>query len=402
MSERTEVIVAGAGPAGSTAAAVLAQHGVRVLLLDRERFPRDKACGDVVPLGCFLQLREIGLSAPAYDHFPINRILIEGSQGAPAPGRPQGEREFPLAQQGDLSTCVVSRRLFDQALFEYALACGAQFRRCNVQGLLRDGAQICGVTGTDGKKEQRYNSSVLIGADGATSAIARGLGCHSKRDSQWAVACRGYINTAVALDGTIELAFLDHLQPGYAWFFPIAPQRANVGVGMRSDFYKRQDRSLETLLLDYLARPEIAGRLGSNHLEETKSWSLPLFTFERQRVFDGALLAGDAGSFVHPITAAGIYPAILTGRYAAEATMRALQAGDLSQAGLAHYDTLWQAALAAELKPAVTASKLSTLFPHIISAALLVSPATTQAHPDAQPAAPRGYPPLAPFASGKF
>jgi flavin-dependent dehydrogenase len=288
----------------------------------------------------------------------------------------------------------VSRRLFDQALFEYALACGAQFRRCNVKRLRHNGAQICGVTGTAGKTEQAYDSAVIIGADGATSAVARGLGCRSTRDSQWAVACRGYINTAVTLDGTIELAFLDHLQPGYAWFFPIAPHRANVGVGMRSDFYKRQDHSLERLLLDYLARPEIASRLGSNRLEETKSWSLPLFMFEQQRVFAGALLAGDAGGFVHPITAAGIYPAILTGKCAAEATVRALQAGDLSQAGLAHYDLLWQAELAAELKPAVTASKLSTLFPHIISAALLVSPATVKAQPDALPAFP--------FATGKF
>jgi geranylgeranyl reductase family protein len=386
MSERTEVIVVGAGPAGSTAAAVLAQQGVRVLLLDREHFPRDKACGDVVPAGCFRQLQEIGLPTPTYDRFPINRIVLEGSQAA--------RREFRLSQHGDLSTCVVSRRLFDQALFEYALACGAQFRQCNVKRLRHNGAQICGVSGADGRTNQSYDSAVIIGADGATSAIARGLGCRSTRDSQWAVACRGYINTAVALDGAIELAFLDHLQPGYAWFFPIAPHRANVGVGMRSDFYKRQNRSLESLLVEYLACPAIAGRLGGNRLEETKSWSLPLFTYEQRRAFAGALLVGDAGGFVHPITAAGIYPAIITGKCAAEATIRALQAGDLSQAGLAHYDTLWQAELAAELKPAVTASKLATLFPHIISAALLVSSATAKAQPD--------DPPAFPFATGKF
>jgi geranylgeranyl reductase family protein len=386
MSERTEVIVAGAGPAGSTAAAVLARQGVRVLLLDREQFPRDKACGDVVSAGCFRELRAIGFPPLACDHFPINRIVLEGSQAA--------RREFRLAQHGDLSTCVVSRWLFDQALFDYALACGAQFRQCNVKGLLRKGAQICGVTGTVGNKAHSYESAVVIGADGATSAIARGLGSRSKRDSEWAVACRGYINTDVTLDGTIELAFLDHLQPGYAWFFPIAPHRANVGVGMRTDFYKRQDRSLETLLLEYLARPNIASRLGSNRLEATKSWSLPLFTFEQQRVFAGALLAGDAGGFVHPITAAGIYPAIITGKCAAEATLRALQASDLSQTGLAHYDRLWQATLAAEFKPAVTASKVATLFPHIIAAALLVSPGTNTAQPD--------DPPAFPFATGKF
>jgi geranylgeranyl reductase family protein len=383
MSEWADVIVVGAGPAGSTAAAVLARHGLRVLLLDREQFPRDKACGDVVPLGAFLELRKIGLDPCACDHFPINRIWLEGSQGV--------QREFDLTSQVGLNTCVVARRAFDQTLLEHALSCGAEFRSCNVKAPLFEGGQVIGVTGANGRQTQHYHGCIVIGADGATSAIARGLGRGRKRDEEWAVALRGYLDTDTALDGTIELAFLDHLQPGYAWFFPIAAQRANVGVGMRSDFYKRQDRSLHDLLLDYLARPEIADRLGGNRLEAVQAWPLPLFAFAQQRVFDGALLAGDAGGFVHPITAAGIYSAIITGKCAAEATIHALQLGDLSCTGLALYDRLWQEALAAELKPAVTASKLATVFPHLVSAALLLSPT-------AQP----GVPTAIPFATGKF
>lgn len=367
MSERTEVIVVGAGPAGSMAAAVLAQQGVRVLLLDREEFPRGKACGDVVPLGCFLELRRIGLHRFDHQRFSISRILLEGSQNA--------KQQFDLTQQQELSTCVISRAVFDQAVFDQAISCGAEYRECNVKGPIFADGQVVGVNGATRGKETQYYGRVIIGADGATSAIARGLGSHPKRDDQWAVALRCYVDAEVDLDGIIELAFLEHIQPGYAWFFPTATRRVNVGVGMRRDFYKRQPLSLNDLLLDYLARPDIAARIGQNRVEQSQSWLIPLFTFERERVFGGALLAGDAGGFVHPITAAGIYPALITGRCAAEATIHALHTGDVSRAGLARYDTLWREALAAEFEPAVTASKLATIFPHLVSAALLLSPA---------------------------
>jgi menaquinone-9 beta-reductase len=77
MHEQLDVIVAGAGPAGSTAAAVLARHGLSVLLVDRERFPRDKACGDVVPMGCFLELHKIGLDTANLERFPIHHIMLD-------------------------------------------------------------------------------------------------------------------------------------------------------------------------------------------------------------------------------------------------------------------------------------------------------------------------------------
>ena len=229
----------------------------------------------------------------------------------------------------------------------------------------------------DGSRSVQLYSRIVIAADGATSVIARALDGGQKRDDQWAVAVRGYVDTDVALTQTIELAFLDHLQPGYAWFFPMASRRANVGVGMRADFYKRQSRPLNQLLSDYLALPEIAERIGRHPVEHLQSWSVPFFTFEKQRVFAGALLAGDAGGFVHPITAAGIYSAIMTGKCAAEAAIHALQVGDISQKGLSRFTQLWRDALTDDFQPAVTAAKLATLFPHLISAALLMTPEST-------------------------
>ena len=370
MRYRWDVIVVGAGPAGSTAAAILARHGLRVMLIDREEFPRDKACGDVVPLGCFLELDKIGFPTAGLERFQVRHIVLEGSERA--------RRTFDLAERqdphGSIGTCVVSRTVFDQALSQHALTCGADYTILNARGPIVDSGRVIGVTGTDGNQSVQFYSSIVIAADGATSVIARALDGGQKRDAQWAVALRGYVDTDVDLDQTIELAFLDHIQLGYAWFFPMATRRANVGLGMRSDFYKRQNRTLNQLLSDYLALPEIAGRIGRNPVEHLQSWPIPFFTFEKQRVFDGALLAGDAGGFVHPITAAGIHPAIMTGKCAAEAAIHALQIGDVSRTGLSRYTQLWRDALTDDFQPAVTAATLATLFPHLVSAALLSTP----------------------------
>lgn len=366
-----DVIVIGAGPAGSTAAAVLSRHGLRVLLVDREQFPRDKACGDLIPMRCFIDLRQIGLVSFDFERFPITQIVLQGSGNL--------QRAFHLSEQQGVCTSVVSRSSFDHALLQHAVACGAEYRLLNVKGPLLDHGQVIGIVGTRGDQEVRYFSPIVIGADGATSAIARGLGRRQTRHDQWAVALRGYVECDVELDGSLRLAFLDHLQPGYAWFFPAGKHCANVGIGMRSDYYKRQGRSLRQLLADYVALPEIAAYIGPNQVEKLHAWPVPFFSFEQRRVFNGALLAGDAGGFVHPITAAGIYPAIVTGICAAEATIHALAIGDTSQHSLSLYDRLWQRALADDFKAAVTANKVATLLPHLVSSVLLLSQRSTTA-----------------------
>ena len=133
MNGSADVIVTGAGPAGSMAAAVLARAGVNVLLVDREPFPRAKACGDVVPAGCFLELRKIGISSRAFDSFPVSQVLLQG----PA----HTERRFGLEAQQGLSTGVLSRSIFDHTLVQYAQACGAHFAVLNVRGPILDGTR---------------------------------------------------------------------------------------------------------------------------------------------------------------------------------------------------------------------------------------------------------------------
>ncbi|MEP7288414.1 MAG: NAD(P)/FAD-dependent oxidoreductase [Chloroflexota bacterium] len=375
-----DAIVVGAGPAGSTAAIVLAQKGLHTLLVDRESFPREKACGDAVPATCFEILRDLNVNDFGPEEiFSINRIFVKGPL--------KRSIALDLHQQGDANAGIVSRYVFDRALYDHALASGAEFCQLNVQGPLLEAGKVVGIRAKSGKHEIEYRSKIVIAADGATSVIARALNPTPRTDSTTAIALRGYIETDVDLDRTIDLVFLSEVQPGYAWFFPMNKHQANIGVGMRADRYKNQDKTLQEMLDLYLKSPEIRDRVGQHKVTDLRSWQLPLCLVDQPRVFDGALLAGDAGGFVDPLTGAGIYQAVLTGKRAAEASIHAIEINDVSARGLALYDKLWRKDLGRDIKRSARMYQMITAMPSLIDGMLIAA---------------RAIPSIVPYVLGKI
>lgn len=105
-------------------------------------------------------------------------------------------------------------------------------------------------------------------------------------------------------------------------------------------------------------------------MQELKSWQIPLFSFDTQRVFPGAILVGDAGNFVNQITGDGIYEALFTGKAAATTVIRALEQGKISVAILSIFDNLWRNQLGKRFQEADTLNNLATIAPNIISRAI--------------------------------
>jgi geranylgeranyl reductase family protein len=366
-----DVIVVGGGPSGSVAAAYLARNGVKILLLDRKVFPRDKTCGDAVPTLALDVFKEIGLeSVQTAGFFKADRVLHRNAENQ--------ESVFDLSDSSlttsVASTCwIAPRYLFDRLLFDHALASGAIFEQCSVTAPLIENGQVVGVSGTQDNRDVTYRAKMVIAADGATSAVARAFNSHPKNKKLMAVSIRGYIETDVDLGEAIEIDFLKETLPGYAWLFPTGKRSANIGLGMRADFYDRQQYSLEELLEIYRNKPQIISRTGLHPITDIKSWQLPFFSFDLKRVFSGALLAGDAGHFINPITGDGIYEAIVTGKCAAQSSLKALEQGDFSEACLSSYNTLWFELLGERYKQATTLNKLLTLSPNLVSLAVFRS-----------------------------
>lgn len=305
-----DVAVIGAGPAGSAAAlaALRSRPGVRVLLLDRHDFPRDKSCGDGIAPQALDELARLGAAEVLADRVPIHRLRLQAPDGTVVAGRL------------DRPDFVVPRIVFDARLVDAAVARGAVLQRRTVRRLeIRSDRVVL-----DGEVQAR----VVVGADGANGIVRRRIGVPKQPERAAAVAVRGY---AAAPPGEPEQVIVMAKKdwPAYAWSFAAGDGTANVGFGMLLPSLKAIPRGgkaeLHGRLLDILPgiEPE---RLVSHHL--------PLSTWRPRQPPGRVLLAGDAMSLINPLTGEGIFYALLSGRLAGVAAVGGGDAGRTYDAAL--------------------------------------------------------------------
>jgi len=304
---RVDVVVVGAGPAGSIAALILARGGARVSLVDKAVFPRDKACGDLVGPRALALLAELGLHPPGGR--PVGEMVIIG---------PTGRRVLLPACAG-LSYpdhgLAISRQRFDNWLRDAAVTAGAEPVNARVTGLVgRSSVEL-----DDGT---RVDADIVIGADGATSGIAEHAGLVDPRHVLWGFAYRGYTTQhverpVIALwDETPRRGF-----PGYGWIFPNEDNTANVGLGLSLGAERRGgSRAVANFekFCDHLRRWDLlTGPVEGRHLG---GW-LKMGIVGTKPAHDRVLLVGDAAGLVNPLQGEGIAPAMTSAAAAAYAVL---------------------------------------------------------------------------------
>lgn len=231
-----DVIVVGAGPAGSTCAALLARQNARVLLIDKAQFPRDKTCGDFISARLKTNLEQLRLLPPlsGIAHAPVNDILFSHPKSG----------SFTLTRR-PASGFICKREDFDIHLFQEAKNSVEVLENTSVKRLLFEGDRVIGIQ-TD---SQSYRSKILVGADGANGIVAKALGVETFDQDHNAVAIRSYYTNIKGVTETAELHFLDEVQPGYFWIFPlnIETGEANVGLGILSRNVRNSNVQLKQL-----------------------------------------------------------------------------------------------------------------------------------------------------------
>ncbi len=341
--EQYDVIVLGAGPAGAVAAvaAKAADPSLRVLLLDRAAFPRDKCCGDGIAAQAVDVLRDLGIDDVVDDWTPLRRLEL--SLG-------------PTAVSGRMSrdVHVIPRAVLDARLVERAVQRGADLRRHRAVRVEPSGA--AGVTVDD-----RYRAPVLIGADGAHSRVRAAL--PDLPAPRRALALRGYAPTPAHRAGQQVIRYGPRRQPSYAWAFDRGDGLSNVGYGELVD-----GTAEPTSRADLLAQLEdlLPGTVADG--TDWKGHHLPLSGFRWQQPDGRCLLVGDAAGLVNPMTGEGIYYAVATGALAGRAAARALREDRPERAG-ADYRTAVRRLLGAHLRHTWAAGSLSRR-PRVVAAGI--------------------------------
>ncbi|GGI04385.1 geranylgeranyl reductase family protein [Egicoccus halophilus] len=325
-----DLAVVGCGPAGSATAmgALRVDPTLRVVLLDRAEFPRDKACGDGIAPQVVDLLEDAGVRGVVDGHVPVPRLRLD--RGA-----------FGVDRTMARPAWVIPRTVFDQRLVEAAQAAGATLRRHRVRELAQPSSVVL-----DGEVEAR----TVVGADGAYSTVRRALGL---MPGPMAVALRGYAPTPANRANAQVIAFGTAGQPAYAWSFDRGDGLANVGYGELLGH--RHDRPTKAQLrerLDVLLPGASDGGTG------WKGHQLPLSSGRWRPPTGRILLAGDAAGLVNPMTGEGIYYAVATGFAAGRAAAEALIAGAPASAG-ARYARATRRLLAGHLRHVAAAAGLS-------------------------------------------
>jgi geranylgeranyl reductase family protein len=358
-----DVVVVGAGPAGSVAAASLARRGHDVLLLDREEFPRDKPCGDGIPPGTIAILNDLGMGASLRE---AGFASIRALRMVSPRGRAWSVGIRPRREDADFF--IAPRRVLDELIRCHALSCGAQFQRAQVRSLLSEGGRTRGVVAIVDGIETQIRARLVIGADGATSVVARSLLGDKASAANRGVAIRAYVDGVETIPQTMELHWLPRCAPGYAWLFPMGPAQANVGVVVRADAFKRRGIALDTLLDEFLSTPHLNGRVGAHAMaRDNATWQLPYATPRwSRRSFDGVLLAGDAARLVDPLTGEGIHNAVVSASIAADVAAGALSRNDTSRESLSEFDRRCERELGALIRRAYRAQRYLAAHPAAI------------------------------------
>ena len=317
-----DVVVIGAGPAGSMAARALAERGHTVLIVDRAAFPREKVCGDGLIPDALQCLRRAGLYEP---------VAARGHRlGTLSVFSPSGVRvDLP----GDFVT--LPRLELDSLLLQDAQRLGAVFRTARVTSVAScEEGVLVSVAGDAPPVHARY----AIVATGADQSLASWDGVADPRRSDAdAVAVRCYVESPAAVDELV-ISFDRHVLPGYAWIFPLGNGRYNIGCGIFRQHERHGKVNLRHTFAAFTERFPLARTLWTARTGATRlAGAMLRCGLQLRRAWDGhrVVAAGEAIATTYPFTGEGIGKAMESGEAAARHVAAALAGEDHALAGYA-------------------------------------------------------------------
>jgi menaquinone-9 beta-reductase len=327
IPRQVDVLVAGAGPAGSATAALLARSGCSVLAVDRATFPRDKACSEYMSpetVRILTRLRVMDALEKA-GGVGLRGLRVSGPAGAAAHGEFARAAHPPFRPTG----FAISRRILDSELVAGARAAGAVIAEGTcVEELLYDQGSVSGAVLRD-RSGARHSvlARLTVGADGLRSLVARRIGRRTYgRPRRMAFVAHVAGVREMGLSAELHVG-----HTGYVGLNPIDPAFTNVGLVVGADRVGSARGKLERFFLDTLEEfPSVAERLRGCRIVRPVLATGPFAAWSRRVVAPGAVLVGDAADFFDPFTGDGIHSALRGAELIEEALTPALHTPDIS------------------------------------------------------------------------
>lgn len=328
-----DVIICGGGPAGSTCALALAGSGLKVAVIEKSGFPRNKVCGDAVAAYVSKVLATIHPKyAEAVKNFtektPVNtcRIIAPNQQYI----------DVVSGEMGFISTRMhwddfLYRLTADEPNISWFLNHEITYAKIDTE--LKDATVVAG--------GNTFKSKLIIGCDGAHSIINKKLAGNKIDLAHYMGGVRGYYeNVSGISEKTYELHFMKGILPGYFWIFPLPNNMANVGLCIPSSIISKNKINLRQTMEDIIKNnPTVKSRFAQAELKgKIEGYGLPLGSRKVVISGDHFMLCGDAASLIDPATGEGIGQSMISGRYAGWQIIKCFKENSFSADFMKQYD----------------------------------------------------------------
>jgi digeranylgeranylglycerophospholipid reductase len=337
---QNDVIIIGAGPAGSTAARIMAEAGLKVLVIEKERLGRNKPCAGAITLRAF---DELDIDYTDFVEREISGIRLY------SPDNSVMEHDY-----GRTVGITVYREQFDSHLLQLAINAGAEvMTNTSARDIIKTG-DSCEISfETDNKVIKSKSGKIIIAADGVFSKISKKSGLYRYTKSQLGI-CVQYememkekdINEMIG--DNVEIYFGSSIAPdGYGWIFP---KKHGVTVGVGFSLSERKRKITDYLDLFVYEHPIASNKLKSARIYRKTGGLVPMKGVISQTYDDNILVVGDAAGQVSPLIAEGIYYSMICAKVAAHVGMEAVLKNNFSANNLKKYEKEWKKIIGGDLK----------------------------------------------------
>jgi geranylgeranyl reductase family protein len=365
LKNYSQILIIGAGPAGTTASMFLTKQKIYHTLIDKAVFPRDKICGDALSGKVFSVLKKLENGIQNKIYSDENYL---GSFGVKFFSPSGLSVDVPFTNDiKSLSVApgfIATRKHFDNFLLENSVGEYANvIQECEAKQITKQPDGKFKISCINNGQTIEFVPEIVLAADGDRSIFAKQFGGKMVEENHYCAGLRVYYKNVSGFNNNnfIELHFIKKVLPGYFWVFPMSNGKANVGIGLLKKYASKNTINLRKELEDIIQNhPEISKRFsGAEPLETPKGWGLPLGSKRRKISGERFMLLGDAGSLIDPFTGEGIANAMICGMHAANVIELALEKKDYSSDLFYEYDKRVYNRLGKEFSISTTLQKLS-------------------------------------------